>query len=463
MRYLLVLLFFISMSGHGQTLDVRVLSFEEYLGWVKQFHPMAKQAELRVETGAAELLKSRGAFDPKVEVDYGRKKFKGTEYYDKLNAVFKIPTWYGVEFKGKLDQNSGDFLNPEAIVPTDGLYSAGVSVSLADGLWINDRMAQLKQARLFQEQTLAEKELMVNQLIYDASVAYFEWWTAHQEVQVYDQFYENALMRLDGIKRSIVVGDKPAIDSTEASVIAQSRKLGLQEAQLKRIKSGLQLSNFLWISDEIPIELSPEALPQEMNPQIVEDLLLVNRINVEKDSLKSHPKMQVLQSKLDQLVIEKRLKINKLLPQIDLEYNFYSETPDQINSFNTANYYAGLNVSVPLFLRKERGEVNLSRYKVEQAKWDLLGSQITLLNKIKASQEEITSYSDQLVLMESLVANYQKLVAAEERKFSLGESSLFLVNSRETSLISSKLKQLKLTSTLFDAQARMFRVMALPF
>ncbi len=462
MRYLIFIFFFVSSQGFGQTLDSRVLSFEEYLGWVKQFHPMAKQAQLRMEEGTAQLLASRGAFDPKIEVDYGRKKFKGTEYYDKLNAVFKIPTWYGIELKGKLDRNSGEFLNPEGIVPVDGLYSAGISFSLADGLWIDDRMAQLKQAKLFQKQTAAERDLLINQLIHDASVAYFDWWTAHQEVQVYDQYYQNSVIRLDAIKRSIEVGDKPAIDSTEASVIAQNRMLGLQEAQLKRIKSGLYLSNFLWTNNEIPIELSDEAIPQEINPEIVESLLLSNRMNMENDSLQNHPKMLALQSKLDQLVIDKRLKVNKLLPKVDLEYNFYSETPDQINSFNTANYFAGVNVSVPLFLRKERGELNLSKYKVQQAEWDLIGSQLNLLNKIKASQEEITSYGNQLELMESLVTNYEKLVAAEERKFDLGESSLFLVNTRENSLIDSKLKQLKLTATLFDAQANMFQVMALP-
>ena len=45
-------------------------------------------------------MKSREAFDPKFEVDYARKKIKNTEYYDRLNGIFKIPTWFGVELKG---------------------------------------------------------------------------------------------------------------------------------------------------------------------------------------------------------------------------------------------------------------------------------------------------------------------------------------------------------------------------
>ncbi len=461
MKPLLLMLLFLALPLHGQSLDDRVLSLEEYLGWVKKFHPVAQQANLGIAMGEANLLKSRGAFDPKIEIDYDRKKFKETEYYDKLNAVFKIPTWYGIELKGKFDQNRGAYLNPEAFLPQEGLYSAGISFSLAEGLWINDRMAQLKQAKLFQQQSIAERDLLINQLLLDASVAYFEWWNAHKELEVFTDFYRNAETRLNAVKRSIEAGDKPGIDSTEASVTLQSRKLGLTEVQLKKLKTGLQLSNFLWMDGEVPLEISDSAIPQEMSSDVVQNLLLNNLTDEEDSSLLNHPKMRSLQLKLDQLTVEKQLKVNKLLPQIDLEYNFYSERVEDFNSFSTSNYYAGLNVSIPLFLRKERGDLNLARFKVQDVRWEVLGTRLQLSNKIKASKAEIESYVEQVDLMEQIVANYRMLVVAEERKFDLGESSLFLVNTRENGFIESKLKQLQLTSKLFESQARLFNVMAL--
>ncbi|PHO00808.1 transporter, partial [Rhodobacteraceae bacterium 4F10] len=42
------------------------LSLEEYLGYVKKYHPIIKQAELITNTNEAKLLKARGAFDPKI-------------------------------------------------------------------------------------------------------------------------------------------------------------------------------------------------------------------------------------------------------------------------------------------------------------------------------------------------------------------------------------------------------------
>ena len=59
--------------------DTLVIGFNEYLGYVKKYHPIAKQAQLALGIAQANLMKARGGFDPTVEVDYARKEFKGTE------------------------------------------------------------------------------------------------------------------------------------------------------------------------------------------------------------------------------------------------------------------------------------------------------------------------------------------------------------------------------------------------
>ena len=151
--------------------DTTVLGFSEFLDYVKKHHPIAKQAELLLEEAQASLLRARGGFDPKIEVDYRRKDFKDTEYYDELYGVFKIPTWYGVEFKAGAERNEGTFLDPSLTVPEDGLFSAGVQVNLGQGLWINDRMATLRKARLFEKQNKAQRDLAANEILYEASTA----------------------------------------------------------------------------------------------------------------------------------------------------------------------------------------------------------------------------------------------------------------------------------------------------
>ncbi|BAO74798.1 TolC family protein [Winogradskyella sp. PG-2] len=197
---LLVVLIGFSYMGFSQAENLsNILRFDEYLGFVKKFHPIVKQAELIIDESQAKLMKSRGAFDPKIEVDYDRKKFKGTEYFDRLKGTFKIPTWFGVELKATFEENTGDFLNPEAFVPEDGLYSAGISVPLGQGLMINNRMAALKQAKLFREQAKADRDIYINNILYEASLVYFEWLKAYNELKLFENILVNAEQRFTGV------------------------------------------------------------------------------------------------------------------------------------------------------------------------------------------------------------------------------------------------------------------------
>jgi len=40
-------------------------SFNEFIGYVKKFHPLVKQADLKLNEAQANLMQARGAFDPK--------------------------------------------------------------------------------------------------------------------------------------------------------------------------------------------------------------------------------------------------------------------------------------------------------------------------------------------------------------------------------------------------------------
>ncbi len=466
-KYIIFLALLSVATFHGQVSDsimvedAIVLKFQEYLGYVKKYHPIAKQAELTLGIGQANLMKARGGFDPKIEVDYDRKEFKGSEYYNQLNAAFKIPTWYGVELKGTFEQNEGDFLNPEESVPSSGLYSAGVSMSLAQGLWINDRMATLKQAKLFREQTKADRDLLVNQILYDASLTYFDWLRAFNEANIYRDFLNNADIRFAGIKKRAESGEIAVIDTVEAKIAFQNRALSLEQAKVNLMKRSLELSNFLWMNDNVPIEIQPNVIPDiDIGVEIDTTLEILGR-PLDSFTIENHPKLLSLGYKVDGLRVEKNLRANKLLPEIDLEYNFLTETPELINSLQTQEYKGGLSFRLPLFLRKERGDLKLAKFKLRDAQYDLDNAEIALKNKIVALYRELDSFQTQNVLIDDIVTNYNMLLIAEERKFTFGESSVFLINSRESKLIEAQLKQIEVENKFYTAKAKLFNSLAI--
>ena len=438
-----------------------VMSLSEYLGYVKSFHPIVKQANLIINESEAKLMKARGAFDPKLEVDYDRKIFKNTEYYDRLNASFKIPTWFGVELKGNFEENTGDFLNPQAFVPEDGLYSAGISVPIARGLLTNSRMAMLRQSRLYVKQAQADRQLLVNNILFDATVTYFNWLKTYNEKRVYEDFLTNAEMRFNGIKKSFEVGDKPAIDTLEARIALNNRKLNLEKSRIKFVKSSLELSNYLWLNGNTPIEIQDLVIPDANTFDTIDLTLNTSGLDIESFDIENHPKLQSLDYKFQSLNIEKRLKLNNLLPQIDLQYNFLSQTPEVVRSFSTSAYKSGVNMSFPLFLRKERGDLKLAKIKLQDTKFEIQNTRVSLKNKIDAINQELDSYILQNDYTDTIVDDYSKMLTAEERKFFLGESSLFLVNSRESKLIDAKLKAIDIENSFFKTKANLFNILAL--
>ena len=211
-KYIFIAFQLIVISYVAQDKLQSVMSLSEYLGYVKKFHPIVKQANLIINKSESGLLKARGAFDPKIQVDFDKKKFNNKEYYNKLNSTFKIPTYYGLEFKANFENNSGIFLNPESDLPSGGLYSAGVSISLLKGLLINKRMASLKQAKIFIKQAKEEQQLLINNILYNASLSYFKWLKTYKKNLVYDFFLNNAKTLFNNTKRLAEIGDKAIIN-----------------------------------------------------------------------------------------------------------------------------------------------------------------------------------------------------------------------------------------------------------
>jgi outer membrane protein TolC len=451
---------FFSCHIHAQPADTLILNFNEYLGFVKKYHPIAKQAELAIGVGQANLMMSRGGFDPKIEVDFDKKEFKSTEYYDRINATFKIPTWYGVTLKGTFDQSEGAFLNSDEAGLEDGLYAAGLTMSVGQGLWINERMATLKQAKFFREQSLADRDLLINEILFQASLAYFDWLQAYNESQIFQNFLENARIRFQGVKTSAASGQVAAIDTVEAKIAVQDRLLSLEQAKVRLTNTSLDLSTFLWLNNNIPLELQENVIPDQNLNNEIDITLEILGIPLDSFTLENHPKLRSLDFKIKSLNVEKNLKANKLLPKIDLEYNFLTETPELINSLQTPNYKGGITFALPLFLRKERGDLRLARFKLQDAEFEFQNAEIQIKNKIIAIYNELDSFETQNSLIAEIVQNYNILLSAEERKFSFGESSLFLINARESKLIDSKLKQNQVQNKFFTAKAKLFNSLA---
>ena len=432
-------------------------SYNEFLGYVKKYHPLVKQADLKLNEAQANLMQARGAFDPKIEVEYNEKQFKSSEYYSILNSSFKIPTWYGIELKAGFDNSEGIYVNPENSTPNSGLTSLGISVPLGQGLFINQRMADIRKAKIMRNLNVAERNLQAVDVIYEASVSYMNWKRNFDEVKLYENYIENALIRYKGITLLIKEGDKPAIDSVEAGIVVKSRKLNLEDAKLKLTKAKLELSNYLWLENNIPFELNDQLKPENLLSKNIKEILKINELGT--IDIDNHPKIKALDAKIAILKVDRKLKANALLPKLDLSYNYLSE-PSYIDNYRFEDYKIGVNFSFPIFLRKERGSLKLADLKIQDSEFGLQFERKNLENKIKAQQQEVVSLQKQQDYNDKLVKDFSTLLNAEDRLFEMGESSLFVINSRENSLVSSQINEIALENRYLNAIIGLYKTLA---
>ena len=461
MKYLLLAFLFFGFVASAQEVNSKEFTYNEFLGYVKKYHPLVRNANLEINKAQANLMMARGGFDPKIEVDFSKKQFKDTEYYSILNSSFKIPTWYGIEIKAGFDNNEGVYLNPENTVPNQGLTSLGVTVPLGQGLFINQRMADVRKAKMQIQLSQAERKLQAIAVLYDASLAYFNWKKNFTEVQLYEQYNSNAEIRFIGIQSLIKQGDKPAIDSVEAGIIVKNRKLSLEDSNLKLAKAKLELANFLWLENNIPLELSDELIPEILLEFTIQESLKTNDLLNTDFSITNHPKINALQNKIDMLNVDRKLKANMLLPKIDVGYSYLSE-PSYIDNYRFQDYKIGLDFYFPLFLRKERGSLKLAKFKVQETEFALDLEKVQLTNKINAQKMEIESLLIQKELIKGLVQDNLTMLSSEERLFSYGESSLFLINTRENNLVTAQLAKITLENRFYISNSELFKIMANP-
>ncbi|MDZ7846574.1 MAG: TolC family protein [Owenweeksia sp.] len=146
---------------------------------------------------------------------------------------FKVPTWLGLELNGGYEQNQGVLLNPEHSTPGNGLWYAGLSLALGQGLFIDERRAGLQQAQIYSQATETQRQQMLNTLLYKAGVAYWAWFESYNQLRVYQEALELTKTRLAAVRQGALLGDRAAIDTLEAGIQFQNRMLALEQAQLR--------------------------------------------------------------------------------------------------------------------------------------------------------------------------------------------------------------------------------------
>lgn len=452
-----LILFVVSITFYGSLLGQEIndskqnapltLSLSELTSMVIKFHPVAKQADIQIGQAKQDLRISRGAFDPVFSYRVAEKTFDGTAYYFYQQPTLTLPTWFGVTLQTGVEEVTGNRIDPTETVGRSSYM--GMQIPLGRDLITDKRRTDLQKAKIAREASYTERRRMINDLLLEAHSAYWEWWQQYRVSMVVTEALNVARKRVDFVRISVKGGDRPALDTTEALAQLQLFEVQWNQTLVALRKSQWELSQFLWKEDQTPY-LLPETCQPASNA--FEQFIIAQNLPVLDSFLTAavtnHPELKLYNFKLNSLEIEKRYRTQQLLPKATFNYNFLEKgfqwTAPKTVLFEN-NFQYGLALNIPLRLSAERGEYKKVRYTIQSTTLEQDLKRLQIENKVRASFFEVENLRKQISVQENALRNYQALLRGEELRFRTGESSLFLVNARETRVWESaqKLEEIK--------------------
>jgi len=435
-KVLIIVFGFLFFNCFSQT--TVLLSYDAYLKNVLENNPISKRADNIKQYGELQYKASKGNFDPFVSGTYENKNFNGSNYYSILNSGVKVPLFTAQNLNVGYEYGVGQNINPEQYTSSYGLPYVGLELGLLQGMFIDYRRADLLKSKEYVNYYSAEKNIQLNNLLYESSLQYFDWLFSLKQLALNNYFMDLAKLRLIGIESLANVGERAAMDTVEAAILYQSRLLDFQSAKIEIQKQNNELAMYNWqtnapSANELyqPLD-SLDLYFEKAKNGIIKQLYQDSTSNPVIDKYNSFQKV---------LGIDARLKKEMIKPKLNVNYNLLSYNPNSFSPVYTQNNYKwGVDLSFPLLLRRSRNEYKMAKVNFQSNSFELANKTNELDFKLNTLKQTIAILSEQLQNAERSVKYNRLLVEAEKLKFNNGESSLFILNARENKWLESELK-----------------------
>ena len=147
-----------------------------------------------------------------------------------------------------------------------------------------------------------------------------------------------------------------------------------------------------------------------------------------------------------------------MLPTVNLKANLLNKNYYVLKGIGAPDYFQnnnkfGVDVGIPLRLSEGRGGYKLAKLKILETNYAISLQQQEIENKVKYYYNELMGLRQQIKIYNAAYLNYQTLFRGEDIRFKAGESSLFLLNSRENKVLESLQKLIELKTKFFKSQA----------
>jgi outer membrane protein TolC len=427
----------------------RAPTLAELIDSVRLHFPVIQEAIAARTIASGETLAAWGAFDHKLE---GLSESQPLGYYETYRqslGVKRDTLWGGQTFAGY--RVGRGFFEPwylERQTNDGGEFKTGFIAPLAKDRAIDANRAEVWRAQLERGRVEPEIRAMVIGSARDATIAYWQWVGSAANYRISESFLQLGVNRVDFLRRQIEAGEKANIDLVDNQRIILSRQAKLVDDRRKLEQSAFKLSLFLRdsVGDPliVPIELATLTFPTADELNDWDDEAAIAR------ALANRPELEELRLVRRQLDVALQQARNESIPDLDaglLVSQDVGEPTSSKRDKSELELEASVMLSVPLERRKALGKARQLRGKLAQVSAKTRFAADKIAAESRSAHAALVAAAQRVTQTAEGVKLAEQMRVAEQRRYELGDSTLFNLNLREQQAAEAALDAI---AALFD-------------
>jgi outer membrane protein TolC len=423
----------------------QVVPWNEFIGTVRDRSVDVRVAQAKVREAQAKRMAAFAAFEPRIDLSSEGKDYGNDLQYRLDRAEARVGLPGGIDLVGGASQATGAFINPERKTPTEGLANFGISAPLGGALIFSDRQYAWGAASRDLELEEAKLDRVQRKVTLDAVKAY-TFWQAQSEVQsAVDDALAVAAERLRLVREAFRLGERSEMDTLEAYLSWVDRRADAAKQQNLSAAAVADVERLLRGAEDISVNVRG-ARPEE-RPVI---LGLNAELSIAGPGAQNVPELAMAGAALRRERLATTTAWAQWLPAPYVDYRMIQWGG---SAWNPESVQWKVGLAVPLFNQKARADLAGAQARLRAAQANATSTQnaVEVLRTQLAQQVQALD-SELKALTASETAAYA-LLQQERRRFALGESTMFILATRETKYLEAVQKRTLASAKLQSVEA----------
>ncbi len=423
----------------------QVVPWNEFIGTVRDRSVDVRVAQAKVREAQAKRMAAFAAFEPRIDLSSEGKDYGNDLQYRLDRAEARVGLPGGIDLVGGASQATGAFINPERKTPIEGLANFGISAPLGGALIFSDRQYAWGAASRDLELEEAKLDRILRKVTLDAVKAY-TFWQAQSEVQsAVDDALAVAAERLRLVREAYRLGERSEMDTLEAYLSWVDRQADAAKQQNLSAAAVADVERLLRGAEDISVN-ARGARPEE-RPVI---LGFNTQLSTADPGALNVPELAMASAALRRERLATTTAWAQWLPAPYVDYRMIQWGGSAWNP-EAVQWKVGL--AVPLFNQKARADLASAQARLRAAQANATSTQ-NAVEVLRAQLElQVQALDSELKALTASETAAYALLQQERRRFALGESTMFILATRESKYLESVQKRTLASAKLQSVEA----------